>query len=357
VFPHWNWPGLEGQEIAVWVHSNMDRVELFHNGLSMGAKDLSEDQHLAWNVKYTPGTIEARGYKGGRQVMTAKRETTGEAAKLVLRLDRQEIAADGEDAAMCAVEVQDAQGRVVPITDNEISFNVTGPGRVLGTGNGDPTSHESDPGSTRKAFSGLCMSIVQSMKSAGSISIEATSPGLTAATATITARAVKLRPQAAAWERPVPTGPGITGLWRPTVVMGATAAENPMAPSVGSTDMVFSMHQDGDAIAGSVESTAGGFFGGGGATISMIEEGRIDGVNISFRAGIDTYTGRISGEQIELLRSSSSRSSFAGFGAQAAHADTGPHPAIGPPPDGSDPSSGAGFGRAAAPLILRRVIR
>ena len=111
VFPHWNWPGLEGQEIAVWVHSNLDRVELFHNGQSLGAKDMQKDSHLAWIVKYAPGTIEARGFKDGKQVMTAKRETTGPAAKLVLRPDRREISADGEDVAMFTVEVQDAQGR------------------------------------------------------------------------------------------------------------------------------------------------------------------------------------------------------------------------------------------------------
>ena len=118
VFPHWNWPGLEGKEIAVWVHSNLDRVELFHNGQSLGAKDVQKDQHLAWNVKYAPGDIEARGYKDGKQVMTAKRETTGPAAKLVLQSDRQEISADGEDVAIFSIEVQDAQGRVLPITEN-----------------------------------------------------------------------------------------------------------------------------------------------------------------------------------------------------------------------------------------------
>ena len=26
LFPHWNWPGLEGKEIAVWVYSNLDKV-------------------------------------------------------------------------------------------------------------------------------------------------------------------------------------------------------------------------------------------------------------------------------------------------------------------------------------------
>ena len=76
LFPHWNWPGMEGKEIAVWVYSNLDKVELFFNGKSLGAKDMKKDSHVAWVVKYAPGAIEARGYKGGKVVMTAKRETT-----------------------------------------------------------------------------------------------------------------------------------------------------------------------------------------------------------------------------------------------------------------------------------------
>ena len=80
------------------------------------------------------------------------------------------------------------QGRVLPITDNDVTFRVTGPGAVIGTGNGDPTNHQPDPGSQRKAFAGLCMAIVQSSKTAGSLKVEATSPGLTAATVTSPAR-------------------------------------------------------------------------------------------------------------------------------------------------------------------------
>ena len=78
---------------------------------SLGAKEMKKDSHLAWNVTYAPGAIEARGFKDGKQVMTAKRETVGAPAKLVLTADRKEISADGEDVAMFAVEVQDAQGR------------------------------------------------------------------------------------------------------------------------------------------------------------------------------------------------------------------------------------------------------
>jgi beta-galactosidase len=362
VFPHWNWPELEGQEIAVWVHSNMDRVELFHNGQSLGAKDMQKDQHLAWNVKYAPGAIEARGFKDGRQVMTARRETTGSAAKVVLRVDRQEISADGEDVAVVTAEVQDAQGRIVPITENEISFKVTGPGEVIATGNGDPTNHEPDPGSTRKAFAGLCMAMVQSAKSgAGSIRVEATSPGLTAATSTIAAKAVRLRPQVAVWEREVPKGPGITGLWRPTVAVADAQTGNPMALAGGGTDTVYTFRQDGNTLTGSVESS-----GGGGAAGGTIEDGKVDGSNISFRTGTTTFTGTVNGERIELRRSAPAGRGGRGgsAGAQAAPAAAEPRPAIGPAPQGSDPSFGAGGGgggrggaQAPAPTILRRVTR
>ncbi|MEO8369748.1 MAG: beta-galactosidase GalA, partial [Candidatus Solibacter sp.] len=362
VFPHWNWPGLEGQDIAVWVHSNMDRVELFHNGQSLGAKEMSQDQHLAWLVKYAPGTIEARGFKDGKQILIAKRETTGPAAKLVLRPNRQELSADGEDAAVFAVEVQDAQGRTVPVTENQVTFRIAGPGTVIGTGNGDPTNHEPDGGPARKAFAGLCMAIVQSTKSAGSIRVEATSPGLTAATATVTGKAVRLRPQVAEWARDVPTGTGVTGLWRPAPMAAAAAGNNPMALAGGGVEMVFTLRQDGGALAGTLESSGGGGFGGrGGAAGGPLQDGKVDGANVSFRVGNTTYTGTMNGDRIELQRSGGG-GGRGGRGGPATPAAAGPRPAIGPPLNGTDPSFGAGGGglgggQAPGPLILRRVAR
>src|ERR1022692_4937456 len=208
---------MEGKEIAVWAYSNLDRVELFLNGLSLGAKDVRKDSHVAWIVKYAPSSLEARGWKDGKQVMTTRRDTTGAAAKLVLRADHGGVSADGEDVAMFAVEVQDAQGRTVPITENEVTFRVAGAGKLIGVGNGDPTDHAPAKGTSRKAFSGFCMALVQSSKAAGKITVEATSAGLASSTMTIAAKPVKLRPQVAGWEREVPSGSGVTGLWRPVL--------------------------------------------------------------------------------------------------------------------------------------------
>jgi len=364
LFPHWNWPGMEGQEIAVWVYSNLDRVELFHNGQSLGAKDMKKDSHLAWNVKYAPGAIEARGFKDGRQVMTAKRETTGPAAKLVLTADRQEISADGEDVAMFAVEVQDAQGRPMPVADNEVNFRVSGQAKVIGVGNGDPTCHESDQGSSRKAFCGLCMALVQSAKAAGNITVEASSPGLTPASLTISSKAVKLRPQVAVWEREVPAGSGITGLWRPEPVVAAAGRGGFGGGAAGG---IFTFRQDGNALTGSVEGAGGGRGGGGGDTPVAIADGKVDGANISFSAAGATYTGTLKGDVIELQRTGGG--AMGGRGGRGAPAEpAGPRPAIGPPPDGSDPSNGAfvGLGRGGAggrgpqtpaPIVLHRAKR
>ena len=202
IFPHWNWAGKEGQEIDVWCYANLETVELFLNGASLGSKKVEPNSHLEWKVKYAPGVLEARGSKDGKIVLVDKRETTGPPAKLALRPDRSQIAADGEDVSAIAVEVQDAQGRIVPTASNEVRFAISGPGRLIGVGNGDPSCHESDKGDRRSAFNGLCMAFVQSVRAGASpqlaakavpqlppeeIQIEASAEGLAAASVVIQA--------------------------------------------------------------------------------------------------------------------------------------------------------------------------
>jgi beta-galactosidase len=348
LFPHWNWPGMEGKEIAVWVYSNLDKVELFLNGRSLGAKEMKKDSHLAWIVKYAPGSIEARGFKGDKLVMKEKRETTGPAAKLVMTADRREVSADGEDVAMFAVAVQDAQGRVMPITDNEVTFRLSGEGKLIGVGNGDPTDHASDKGTSRKAFSGLCMAVVQSTKTAGSITVEATSPGLAPATVTIAVKGTTLRPQVAVWEREVPVGSGVTGLWRLLPYTGSDPTLQEMLGRVG--PVIFTLRQEGTSLTGSVEG-AGRSFSGGSDVPAPIMEGKVDGDRVSFKAANGSYSGTVKGDEIELQRAMESRRPSTSNEPQGGLA-------IGPPPDGSDPSRDPFFHPPSSiPIVLHRVQR
>ncbi|MES1158527.1 MAG: beta-galactosidase GalA [Terricaulis silvestris] len=194
LFPHWNWAGREGQEIEIWCHSNLDRVELFVNGVSLGAKDVERNRHVEWRAPYAPGFIEARGFKDGRLVLTQRRETTGPAHKLALSADRANLSADGEDCVSVALEVQDARGRMVPAANDAVTFAISGPGEIIGVGNGNPTSLEPDRASARRAFNGLCAAIVQAKKQAGTLTLTATAPGLQSARLTLRASPVAPRP-------------------------------------------------------------------------------------------------------------------------------------------------------------------
>jgi beta-galactosidase len=199
LFPHWNWAGREGEPVPVWVHSNLDSVELFLNGNSLGSKNVEPLTHLEWKVKYEPGVLEARGTKAGKVVLTEKRETTGEAESIRLTADRNEISADGEDIAVLRVEVLDQEGRAIPTAANMISFKVSGEGSLIGVGNGDPNCQESDKAPKRSLFNGLAQVIVQANKTPGTITVEAYTepyprPKLPSAQVTITTKKVELRP-------------------------------------------------------------------------------------------------------------------------------------------------------------------
>jgi beta-galactosidase len=204
-FPHWTWPGREGQVIPVVCYTNCDSVELFLNDRSFGvqayafprygldpSKDWGEqshfpavrpttaDLHLAWTVPYAPGTLKAVGMRGGEVVCVREIVTAGAPARIDLSADRETIAADGRDVVHLTVRVLDAEGHPVPTADDLIAFDVRGPGQVIGVDNGNPVSHEPFQAEQRRAFNGLCLAIVRSTAEPGTIEVTASAPGLAA---------------------------------------------------------------------------------------------------------------------------------------------------------------------------------
>ena len=197
IAPHWNWKGKKGQPVDVWCWSNCESVELFLNGKSLGRQTMEPNSHLSWKVAYEPGVIEARGIRNGK-TLVAKVETTGEPASIKLESDRPSILADGEDVSVITVTARDGQGREVPIANNLIRFEISGPGRIIGVGNGDPSSHEADSypdgNYQRRLFNGKCQVIIQSTRRAGTIELKAASLRLPPAKLEIRAQECKPRP-------------------------------------------------------------------------------------------------------------------------------------------------------------------
>jgi beta-galactosidase len=186
LLPHWNWAGREGQPIEIWAHSNCEEVELLVNGRSLGRKRVERSRHVQWTAPFAPGRIEARGYRDGKRVAGARHETTGAPAAVRLVAETRRIKAGADGLAILRAEIVDAKGRIVPDAGTPLRFEVQGPGRLIGVGNGDPTSHESDRGPDRSAFNGLAQALVQS-SGAGAIRVTAEAKGLRSGSVTVLA--------------------------------------------------------------------------------------------------------------------------------------------------------------------------
>jgi beta-galactosidase len=161
--------------------SNCEAVELFLNGKSLGKQTMPENEYLDWRVAYAPGVLSARGYSGASVATETKVETTGAPAAIELHPDRSAINSDDEDLSIVDVSVVDTHGRVLADAGNLIHFELKGPGKIIGVGNGDPSSHEADKASERKVFNGFAQVIIQAGWEQGIIELGATSPGLKAA--------------------------------------------------------------------------------------------------------------------------------------------------------------------------------
>jgi beta-galactosidase len=181
ISPHWNWPGKEGKLIKVWVNSNADEVELLLNGSSLGRKQMVRNSHLIWEVPFTSGKLQAIGWRNGRMIR-ASVETTGKPAEISLMVHKTTLLADGKDIAVINIRALDKEGRWVPDAQNLISFSIEGNAEIIGTGNGDPSSHEADkcaPGEwQRHLFNGFCQVILQAGKEPGIVRFKAVSDGL-----------------------------------------------------------------------------------------------------------------------------------------------------------------------------------
>jgi beta-galactosidase len=193
--PHWNWAGSEGKPIKVLVATNVEKVELFLNGKSLGQKPVDKYQMLTTDVTYEAGKLEAVGFKGDKEVARFAVETTGAPAGLRIISDRPSLAGEGSDAQPVTVQVVDAQGRVVPNASQMVNFELSGPGAIIGLNNGDPNCHEPEKGTQHTVFHGLAQVILQSeVAGHGKLTLRATSPGLAVAETVIEVTVTPARP-------------------------------------------------------------------------------------------------------------------------------------------------------------------
>ena len=206
LFPHWNWPGREGQIIPVLAYTNCNIVELFLNGRSLGEKRLefpaqgtsggwnsyavpvvtstTDDLHLSWDVPYQPGVLRAVGKRrDGTPACEAEVRTAGPPTAIRLTPDRDTVTSSAGDVVHVMVEIVDSAGTVVPTARDRVRFAVTG-GRILALDNADLQDLEPYRTDSRRTFNGRGIAILRAERP-GELRLSAAADRLEPATASV----------------------------------------------------------------------------------------------------------------------------------------------------------------------------
>lgn len=205
IFPHWTWPGKEGQNVPVHIYTNYDEVELFVNGVSQGkrrhatAADAAKIEEikaekgahlgrfrLMWNdVVYQPGEITAVAYQNGIEVARKTVKTTGEPHHIKLSAYKKALVADGDDLNYITASIVDEQGNLCPHANHRLTFAVQGAAELLTTDAGDQRETETFQRPDKKALAGMLVGCIRATQQPGTVTVTCSGNGLEGATLTL----------------------------------------------------------------------------------------------------------------------------------------------------------------------------
>jgi beta-galactosidase len=108
-------------------------------------------------------------------------------SQIVLTADHPTVVVDPNDVSYIKASIADSSGNLVTSASNPVTFEVTGPGKLVAVDSGSLTN-ESFRGNLRNAFQGLSFAIIQAT-GPGTITVSASTPGLAAASVTVASSA------------------------------------------------------------------------------------------------------------------------------------------------------------------------
>ena len=141
----------------------------------IGEKPTGREQEFkaVFSVPYAPGTLKAVGLRGDRVVAESVLTTAEKAAKLRVTADRTVLQADGQDLSFVTVEAVDAKGRPDLYADQEVQFEISGPGVIAAVGNGDGQDADAYQGDQRKLYQGRALVVIRASRQTGAITLTA----------------------------------------------------------------------------------------------------------------------------------------------------------------------------------------
>jgi beta-galactosidase len=178
----WTWPGADGKPLTVRIYTSGDRVELRLNGRTLesktvGAADLKK---IEFTVNYEPGALEAVAFRNDAIIARKSLTTVGKPAAIRLTPEHSRTGSGRGDIGYVAVEIIDAQGRVVPDTSADVQLAISGPAELAAFGSANPFAVGSFQAAAAKTFNGRALIVLRGKGKSGRVAVEARANGLKA---------------------------------------------------------------------------------------------------------------------------------------------------------------------------------
>lgn len=172
-----NWNATKGNATrTIHIYSSAPKVELFLNDESQGTQQVSrmisdKGTYGEFKVQWKAGTLKAVARSNdGTAVAETTVVTNTKPAKLLLSLDCPSVSTgtgeslflDGQDVALVRATIVDSTGQISHMSTHNVTFEIqSGPGKVIGTANGDSKSYQSHTSLSQAAYHGLVRAVVQ----------------------------------------------------------------------------------------------------------------------------------------------------------------------------------------------------
>ena len=177
----WDWQGHEQEDLKVNVYSRYSKVKLVLNDITIGEKEIKEQDRLTatFSVPYQPGVLKVYGIENGAVADSSELITTNGADKLKLEAERSELVAGRQEIVFVDIKVVDDRGRWVPLDSSRVQIETEGEGELIAAGNASPFAHGSLQDHSMKLYDGKGLLVIRSSGSPGQTIVTANSDGLT----------------------------------------------------------------------------------------------------------------------------------------------------------------------------------
>ena len=145
--------------------------------------DVCAKYRLRWfDVPYEPGELKAVAYRGETKLGETVMRTAGEPAAVKLTVEPK-LTDSPDELVWVQVDVVDANGVRNPLAMDRVFFKLSGPGQILGVGNGNAHAFEAfTKTDSHPLFYGKAVAVIR-RDAPGALELTVSAPGLAPATA------------------------------------------------------------------------------------------------------------------------------------------------------------------------------